>query len=54
MLSSNTIRSGSGNLSGRSNTELTTVNIAVVAPIPSASVASAITRNPAFEETATP
>src|SRR5215216_2757114 len=46
MPSKSTIRSGSGNCSGRNNTEFTTVNIAVVAPIPSASVETAITRNP--------
>jgi hypothetical protein len=50
-----TIRSGSGNRNGRNNTEFTTVNIAVVAPIPSASVEIAITRNPGrFRKLRTP
>src|SRR5260370_16209430 len=40
------MRSGSGKGSGRSSTPYTTVNIAVFAPIPSASVKTATTVNP--------
>ncbi len=48
MVCSETIRSGSGNGNARNNTPLTTLKIAVVAPIPSASVSTTITLNLKF------
>src|ERR1044072_6050905 len=50
-----TIRSESGKFSGRNNTEFTTVNIAVVAPMPSARVEMAMSKNPGrFRKLRTP